>query len=208
MSESRDEWLASALGSGGDDPPPRADCPDADRIWRAVHLELPLDERLAVIDHVAECPACAEAWRAAREMTPPAVRAPVPRQSRMRVFAAAAVLALVAMPLAWYILRQPPPVERGRDVLQSGVPSGEALPRKDFRLRWLGGPDGARYDVTVSTTALTEIVTERGLTRPEYRVAPERLTPFPSGTEVLWIVVARAPDGRTVSSPTFKVVLR
>jgi hypothetical protein len=217
MNDSRDEWLEAALRSGGDDAPERKDCPSAERIWRAVHLELPLDERLAIIDHLAECPACTEAWRIARAMTPPGAGSPAAqpaaapaiwKEPRVRLLAAAAVLVLASIPLALYIMSRSLPPERGDGAIESGIATGAALPREDFRLRWSGGPEGARYDITVSDAALKEIVTERGLTRPEYRVTPERLAGLPSRTEVLWTVVARAPDGRTRASPTFKVVLQ
>jgi hypothetical protein len=57
--------LARAFRDAGVDARPREDCPDPDRIWAAVRLELPLDERLAIIDHTSTCPVCAEAWRIA-----------------------------------------------------------------------------------------------------------------------------------------------
>jgi hypothetical protein len=51
---------------------PRADCPPAERIWSAVKLALPRAERLEILDHTAECPACAEAWRIAMTFGEPA----------------------------------------------------------------------------------------------------------------------------------------
>jgi hypothetical protein len=61
----RDAWLAAALDARAEDGQPRNDCPLPERIWDAVHLQLSRDERLQVIDHLAECPTCAEAWRLA-----------------------------------------------------------------------------------------------------------------------------------------------
>jgi hypothetical protein len=57
--------LARAFRHAGIDARPREDCPDPDRIWAAVRLELPLDERMAIVDHTTTCPVCAEAWRIA-----------------------------------------------------------------------------------------------------------------------------------------------
>lgn len=47
---------------------PREDCPTAETLWKVAHGEVILHERQAVIDHVAECPLCAEAWRLAVSM--------------------------------------------------------------------------------------------------------------------------------------------
>ena len=57
--------LAEMLHRAGGDAPSRPDCPSAEQIWSAVRMELPKDERLAVVDHTIGCPACAEAWRLA-----------------------------------------------------------------------------------------------------------------------------------------------
>lgn len=63
----RDEWLAAAFRSRADDSEPRRDCPSPDRIWDAARLQMSLDDRLEVVDHVSRCAACAEAWELAIE---------------------------------------------------------------------------------------------------------------------------------------------
>ena len=69
-SDSRDAWMAEALRSRAEDSHPRIDCPHPERIWDAVRLQASLDERLKIIDHLAECPTCAEAWKIAAELLP------------------------------------------------------------------------------------------------------------------------------------------
>ena len=59
----KDEWLAAALKAGAEEDAARDDCPSPERIWSAVRLDLPLAERLQVIDHVVECAGCADEWR-------------------------------------------------------------------------------------------------------------------------------------------------
>ena len=44
---------------------PTDDCVPAERLLAAVDGALPAAERDAVIDHIARCPVCAEAWRLA-----------------------------------------------------------------------------------------------------------------------------------------------
>jgi len=72
----RDEWLAAAFRSRADDSYLRRDCPTPERIWDAVQLQLSIDERLEIIDHMSQCAACAEAWRLASELATAVVEAP------------------------------------------------------------------------------------------------------------------------------------
>ena len=97
-------------------------------------------------------------------------------------------------------LRDQPP-----DAIRPLVPEDTALPRQDFRLRWSSGPDGARYDLVVTTVNLEVIADVRGLDQPEHRVDPARLAPLAAGTRLLWRVVAHMPDGSTQSSATVGV---
>src|SRR5262245_37567085 len=67
-SDPRDAWMAAAIGSRAEHSHPRKDRPLPERIWDAVRLSGPLDERLEIIDHLSECPTCAEAWSLAAEL--------------------------------------------------------------------------------------------------------------------------------------------
>jgi hypothetical protein len=51
---------------------PAEPCPPAASLHAAWHAELPVAERLAVLDHVARCSTCAEVWPLAGR-TPPAL---------------------------------------------------------------------------------------------------------------------------------------
>jgi hypothetical protein len=88
------------------------------------------------------------------------------------------------------------------------VPTDTSLPRQDFTLRWSSGPDGARYDLVVTTVDLEVIADVRGLDRPEHQVDAARLAPLAAGTRLLWRVVAHMPDGSTLSSATVGVSVR
>jgi hypothetical protein len=213
--------LAAALRAAGADSRPRDDCPEPDRIWGAARLELPLDERQSIIDHTIECPTCAEAWRLAVEFgrdapapaaasSKPAVRSSKPANWTWLRAAATILLPLGLGVALWFSRPSVGPVVRepGTGQIQSQLKDGESLPRDDFRLRWSSGSAGERYEITVTTADLGVIVTARGLDRPEYRVPSERLAGLPSGTRVLWRIVAQAPDGGTISSPTFEVAVR
>ena len=218
MNDSRDAWLAAALRSRGENARPRDQCPPADAIWKAVHLELPLEERLVIVDHLSECPVCAEAWQLAAEIgQPPGAAAPARRQralpSTVKTWSLAAAAALVLAVGATFMLRSPaPPVDRtpggAGEVLQPAIAEGASLPRDDFRLRWNPGPAGSRYDVVVSRDNLFLLAEARDLDVTEYRVPPETLADLPAGTPLLWRVVAHTPDGTTISSRTQRVSVR
>jgi hypothetical protein len=212
--------LAAALHAGGIDARQRADCPSADDIWRALHRELPPGERLKVIDHIGDCAACAEAWRLAMAFAndgavpavQPAVSPPWFQQPAAWGRLAAAILVVVAGTLLVREWRETPVTPGVRDqppaAIQSLLPENASLPRQDFRLRWSSGPDGTRYDLVVTTTALDVILEVRGLERTEYHVPPDRLASLPAGSRVYWRIVANVPDGSTRSSTTYSVTVQ
>jgi hypothetical protein len=224
-SERDSAWLTDALRASSEDARPRDDCPAPDRIWAAVQLELPLEERLAIIDHLASCQVCAEAWRLSMELAAegttvkPDDRTPAPfnraailttAKSRPAWAAIAASLGVIAGLV--FVLRSSltdEPVLRApaNGAIESLVGERGQIPRDDFRLEWSAGPPGARYDLTMTTSDLEVIVDVRGLDRTEYRIAPERLADVPPGARVLWRVFARTPDGATVSSRTFETTV-
>jgi hypothetical protein len=51
---------------------PSDECPSPDALLDAFHQVLPEPARLAVVDHLATCAVCAEAWRLARNTPSPA----------------------------------------------------------------------------------------------------------------------------------------
>ena len=186
---------------------PTDDCPPPERIWHAVRGDLSPAETRTVIGHTAVCASCAEAWRLARSMEPPAEAAPAaPGRGRQRWAAAAAAL-LLAAGLSWQLLdRGPGPIERGEPPeIESLVPEGASLPRRAFLLEWSPGPEGARYDLLVTTPELEVVVRWRRLEEPRYRVPAAKLRGLGDGAELLWRVEMVLPDGRHVASPAFRV---
>jgi hypothetical protein len=209
--------LAEHLRAGASDARPREDCPAPERIWAAVRLELPPDERLAILDHTVECPACAESWRLAAEMQRDEPRgedtgagaAPSRRHVIFRRVAAIAALVVIGFGALW-VSRRPAsePVSREPSSVTTASQTAESQPRDDFWLRWTAGPAGSTYDVLVTTSDLTPIAEAHSLTAPEYRVPAERLGPVTPGASVLWRVVVHAPDGSSRASATFESRVR
>jgi hypothetical protein len=197
-----------------------ADCPAAGRIWDALHGGLSPEERRTIVDHTARCPACAEAWRLARDI---GGTAPVAEQAEaghagvgpvhgvgwrrwVPLAAAAALVVVVGLLLRQGPIRddQPPQYRTGEELaIHSLLPDGAPLPRSACLLRWSAGPEGARYDIEVATADLEVIVRARGLERAEFTVPADRLADLPPGAELLWRVEAMLPDGRRITTPTF-----
>lgn len=189
-------------------------CPTPERLWSAVHGELPAEEVRLLAAHLVECPGCAEAWRLARLVdasdavgSPGTARTPPQRRLWPRWAPLAAGTAAAALAASIWLLKQPAPAPEFRegraDEIRSLVPESDRLPRSRCRLRWSAGPEGATYHVQVATERLDPIAEARGLTATEYLVPPERLASLPPGTKLFWRVEAATPDGVRTASVTF-----
>lgn len=206
--------LRRAFLSRTHEPPPSAECPPPDRLWESAAGALPIEEDRQIVDHTAACPACAAAWRLAREMgAEEASRVVRPLWERvgsahwMR-FAAAALAALTLSGLA-LSLRRPRPVESPayrvpeQQDIRSLVPVGETLRRSACLLRWSAGLPGARYAVYVTDEDLNGVADGRELESEQFTVPEKALSALPTGSRLLWRVEAFLPDGRRRASPTF-----
>jgi hypothetical protein len=199
-----------------DDPPHPETCPSPAEIWDGVHGKLPAGRLRDVVEHLACCSPCAEAWRmalalarteGAENAAGPAVGAPLEPAAAARdeqrfrpgwrlYGALAAAAAVFAVVVGTHDLRrsQAPPMviaqRGGAAVPQTAsrwlTPSNSALPPAGARLRW-SGPPGATYDLTV------ELIDERGAARPILIAAPRGL----ASAEYTLIPrdLARAPAG-------------
>ncbi len=205
-----------------EDPQPASGgCPDTDDLWASAAGELDPAADEGIILHLARCSECSSIWRLAREMLPadhPSKSSvtPIGDRNRLRrwqrvLLPAAAAAALIGVGLTTGVLLRndpsSPPVYReqqGADGIAAS-PETSSLPRTACRLRWSAGPEGARYDLTVTDDRLEILDTVKRLTRPEYTLAPEAI---PASTqELFWRVTAHLPDGRTMASPTFTTTI-
>ena len=122
------------------------DCPPAERIWEAARGRLTVEERLAVIDHVTQCPACVEAWRLARNIEgdlPRWAASPVAPVWQMWPGAVAAA-AVVVLALGLFLVPAVPPIDRDPPAarLEIATPEDAVLSRDAFVLRWRPGAAG------------------------------------------------------------------
>ncbi|HMF07540.1 MAG TPA: hypothetical protein VKJ00_00310 [Thermoanaerobaculia bacterium] len=212
----RDAFLAVPAG------PPRVDCPQAAEIWDAAQGHLSPSRLAKIVDHLAACMACREAWRLASDLQESASQARAPEVIRpaanawwpWAAAAAAAAVLVVAFALpGWGTLgRRPRPGAplRGSVTaeLQSLISETDLQPRNHLLLRWSPADRGARYRVHVTTRDLTEVAGAAGLDAPEFVVPEKSLASLPPKATLLWQVSATLPDGRSITSPTFVVRVR
>ena len=185
---------------------------DAGRIFDAVHGEMSVEERRAIVEELVMDADAAEAWRLARELTPePARMHLAPRQDTWKWLSIAAAM-LLAVGLGWRLFSPggptPVPGYRGGEqrAIASALPQDVPLSRARPTLRWtaLGN---ARYRVRVLTPELAVLVESGELTSPEYTLTADVLRRVPPGTAILWQVEARMPENAVIVSPTFSVRL-
>ncbi len=212
---------------------PAEGCPDPERIWMAVRVELSPGEVRELVDHTAVCPVCAEAWRLARELTAEASPAGevhgalIERSAKSRrtawrwgsMIAAAAVIMLVTV-LSIQFDESPvnlpgtpgfgtPQYREGSEAdIRPLSPADRPLPRDRFQLKWSSGPSGTRYQLQLATADLVVVLQAHGLEEPSYLVDEKTLQPFPSGTRFIWQVEAAYADGTRRTSDTFVSVLK
>lgn len=210
----------SAAGDDGATAGDAAGCPAADRVWAAAHGELGPAETREVVDHVAACPACAEAWRLARHLgaeeartaAAPAdlSRARSARNARPWALAAVAAALVAVLGIGFQQLRTPPPAElRGGDgaAFRSLVADGATLPRERFELAWEPVAGAVEYDLRLTTAELAPVASRRGLEEPRYVVPAERLAGLDGGSRLYWQVEAVLEDGGRVVSPAWEVTI-
>ena len=215
LDERSAERLRQAFARLAEHAVPRDDCPRPEVLWAAVHGERPPDEVHRLVAHTAECGACAEAWRLARDLrgteagpaVDPATSPAATWWGSWASLAAAAGVAAVAFSAVWRL--SGPAVERApaAPTLRALPADNQRLPRGRAVLRWTPGPPGSRYDVQVATADLRILTRARGLDVPELALPAAALAALPHGARVVWQVEALLPDGSRITSPTFVAVL-
>jgi hypothetical protein len=130
MNDEELRHVAAELGRAAEDARPGGDCPPAERIWEAVTLALPRGERLAILDHTTECPACAEAWRIAMTLREGAAvgARPLRRVSWAAMLTgarAAAILLAITGAGIWYWATGGVDQQGARQARQPDVPSAD-----------------------------------------------------------------------------------
>jgi hypothetical protein len=193
---------------------PGKGCAAPEEIWQAVGGLAGKRRTAELVEHTLGCGDCARLWRLAREAhaagEEPAQVVPLARRGRWLGWAALGGAGLAAAAAMLLVLRRPvvENPERGSPEGRIVSTTARELPREAFLLRWAPAGAGAVYRIQVSLANLSEIDSAAELTTNERLVPQTALERVGSGTDVLWKVEARLPDGRTVTSPTFRTRVR
>ncbi len=205
-------------------PEPASDdqCPDPEVIFDAAAGELALAQRQRVIDHVAACRSCGEAWRLAMAMgagpaddqqpaavtsidahrQPPGGSRRSPTLTRFAIAAGIGtlgVLVLLTMPQTDPLPGSEPGYRDAAGPLSLEARSPEVLPRAQFLLRWTGATQGSTYTLRITTADLEPVLTRAGIEATEYQVPEAALAGMASGTPLLW-QVETSSGGRSQAS--------
>lgn len=181
---------------------------DSGRIFDALHGDVSVEQRRALVDELLTDGDAAEAWRLALELAPEPHARPraflVRRGGWMSMAAAAALVAMIGWQLTAPQRPADQPSYRGFNGprIASALPPGVAITRVTPTLRWTG-VEGARYRVRVLRTDLTVIAQSDELTLTEYTLKSGALDQIPAGAQILWQVTAHIPTEGIVESPTF-----
>jgi hypothetical protein len=128
-------------------------CPPADRLWAGARGELASADVEAIAVHMADCGACAEAWRVARDFGG-SVALPAPARVFPWWLAAAAVLVIAAGSVLYYsrdARSTTDPTQTAALVVDSVPPFAVAVDKAPIRvssryaLTWRGPNDGRQF---------------------------------------------------------------
>jgi hypothetical protein len=187
------------------------ECPEPAQLFEAASGNLAQGQRMALLDHVARCAECTEAWRLAMELgARPVEGAAESRRPPWRSALAASIV--LAAGFATYLAL---PLKQGtpeyRDAAEPLAPRSlvtGSLPRDQFVLRWTPGPQGSIYSVRLSTADLAMLFEQQNVASPELSVPASALAQVKSGDSLLWQVEARLPNGQQMPSETYVVTMQ
>lgn len=203
-------WREAFASSSPTDAPTQH-CPPAERIWEAARNELPRPELRKVLQHVAGCPVCTEAWRLASELDDAGREVALDDEeelSRQRVgwfaaaSAAAAVMAYVLVGVAVKEMPSVASIARSTEGSQLELAGAETLTRASCRPAWTA-IEGALYDIEVSDENLELVASATGLSTPSYQIPEAALPADP--TLLIYVLAYSASDGTPLAERTLEI---
>lgn len=207
------DWLRTAFqGSQASVDEP---CPSPDELWAVTRGELDQERVRPIVLHSSRCARCGSALRIALEMgkevSPAAAPTNVVPLRRVRLGAAIGLAAAIAATVVIVPrLRQVDSGihERGgtAEGIRSMVP-GTPRPRSGLVLEWSPYPAAVRYQVSLAAPDLHVVFQKTGVSGTRVEVPEAALASVPHGGRLVWNVEATLPDGRTVQSPAFDLVI-
>lgn len=200
------------------------ECPSDAEIFDAVMLKLPVRRRREIVMHTARCAACAESWRLAIELQPPAEVSDIAqRTSRLpwrnpQVWGLAAAASLAFMiGVIWLMPAQDPGFPeiidsttlRGDNepAIQLEIPDAARLMANEFEVRWGAVQEIEEYRVQITNSRL-ETVFVGSTQMTSLKVPLSALSMIQADEPLYWHVSAIRKDGSTIRSSTQTVFVR
>jgi hypothetical protein len=179
----------------------------------------------ALLDHVAACGPCSDAWKIAVDVqwelalgSEAAAVVPFrPRRTWTPLVWAAGLAASVVLIIHLAVPRTPaPPLTRDAGPIRGAQPhaprglvdDGATLSRDACVLRWTDAGAGAQYFVRVLDEQMVVVARGEWLDRPEFAVPVDALAGVKPGDRLFWQVDARAAEGAPRTSPLYSFRVR
>jgi hypothetical protein len=207
------DWLRTAFqdsqAANVDEP-----CPAPEALWALTRGELDASSARPIVLHSSRCARCGSALRIAIEMgqqVSPAMATNVVPFRRFRLGVSIGLAAAIAATVI--IVPQLRPADSGiherggaPEGIRSLVPSTPRS-RSGLVLEWSPYPAAVRYQVSLAAPDLRVVFQKTGVSGTRVEVPEAALASVPRGGRLVWNVEATLPDGRTVQSPAFDLVL-
>ena len=196
-------------------------CPSDAEIFDAVMLKTPLERRKEIVLHMTRCSDCAESWRLAMEMKPPAevvnlsTRRPQAAWRNLPAWGLAAAAGIVMMIGVFWVVPTPDPgfpeigdsdTLRGDQAyaIELRTADGLQMPADNFELSWSSVEPVEEYRVQVTTTDLETVFTA-STQATALMVPSSALSAIEPAQPLYWYVSAMRQDGSTIRSATHTV---
>lgn len=201
------------------------DCPDPENLVRAARLELPLKERLDVIEHIDTCRSCAQEFqtiiailkkekeflnRIGKETGEiEEKRRPWFIRPRPVWAAASAAFLLLAAAVFFLFLNRSEPLNlrSGGNAVQVHAPV-TSMRQSKLRFVWEPSKGAQYYRISVFGDDLQPLWESRQIYTTEWTPGPEPKSRMQSGRTYFWMVTAYSPDGRTAESDLIRFSLK
>lgn len=204
-------------------------CPPSETIYAAVAGELSPANTRDMVEHVARCSDCEEAWRLAkaifeqeaannsfvRDAEKLSHRSTFSQWATLHPRASIAASILLCSVIGFGMFKADLFIPQHQVTLRDGsqiqqaiiAESAASLTRERFILRWSPADVSARYNVRLTDASLTPIWSAMGLSEPSAQVPSQTLANITAGSSLFWQVDVIVDGRTTTSSPTFIVQL-
>jgi hypothetical protein len=201
------------------------ECPDPEKLVLAARLELPLKQRLAVMDHIDNCASCAREFKAIiaiiqkekeflqqiKDEIPKVKEKKSPWLIRNRpvLAAASAVFLLLAAAVFFLFVNRPAPFNlRSSQSIIEAISPFKTVKASQLQFNWESARGTEFYRINIFGDDLGPIWESGKIFVTEWTPGPEIKSRLQSGKTYFWMVTAHRPDGSTRESDLIEFSLK